>query len=163
MAQQVKSTKKRVHSLGPCISHVYKWQLHRYSRIHSRTIKQRFHSLVEKGSLTRRKYSAAKHEKAQTHDYTFYTTYTALAKGYPMNGHQFSNNHDLPELFAQLGLDSSTEGINSFIQHQAPLPAGIYLADAKYWSSGQASFIREAQTLDSDWCEAVDRLNVMLH
>jgi len=36
------------------------------------------------------------------------------------------------------------------------------LAEAPFWSSGQAAFISEALSADSDWAEMVDQLNTCL-
>lgn len=70
--------------------------------------------------------------------------------------------HNLVSLFAQLGLDNSQIGIESFIRDHQGLDANTKIQDAQFWTLGQASFIDEAIAQDSDWCEVVDVLNSML-
>lgn len=70
--------------------------------------------------------------------------------------------HSFSELFKQLGLGSSHEEIEVFLREYAPLPVGMLLSDAPFWSSAQAAFLREARESDSDWSEVVDALNVAL-
>lgn len=70
-------------------------------------------------------------------------------------------NHPFSELFEQLGLDASHEGIAQFISsHQ--LPAEVELVDAPFWSPTQAEFLKEGWQADSDWAEVIDQLNVSL-
>jgi hypothetical protein len=71
-------------------------------------------------------------------------------------------NHNLSELFQQLGLNSSQQGIDSFVNQYSGLSATTALKDAHFWSASQASFIDEAIIQDSDWSEAVDELNARL-
>lgn len=70
--------------------------------------------------------------------------------------------HPLKELFKQLGLPDEAEAIDSFIATHSPLAADIALADAPFWSSGQAAFLHEEILEDADWAEIVDHLNVAL-
>ena len=70
--------------------------------------------------------------------------------------------HSFSELFKQLGLGSSHEEIEGFLREHVPLPTGILLSDAPFWSPAQAAFLREARESDSDWSEVVDALNVAL-
>ena len=42
------------------------------------------------------------------------------------------------------------------------IPENQALADADFWSSGQAQFLQEAIQLDSDWSEVVDTLDALL-
>lgn len=74
-----------------------------------------------------------------------------------------SSTHTLSELFAQLGLDNSPQAIDQFIAQHQPLPEGMKLADAPFWSAGQSQFLREELHDDADWAELVDQLNVRLH
>ena len=71
--------------------------------------------------------------------------------------------HRFPELFAQLGLDADLDAIRSFIATHAPLPGDVLLEDAPFWTPAQARLLREALTVDADWAEVVDRLNLALH
>ena len=70
--------------------------------------------------------------------------------------------HNLVSLFSQLGLDSTDEAIDSFISRNNPLPANVELHKADFWSSSQASFLKQAKDEDADWAEIVDQLDVLL-
>jgi len=70
--------------------------------------------------------------------------------------------HTVQTLFCQLGLADSTEQIHAFTELHRPLPSNICLAEANFWNEAQASFLAEAIADDSDWCEAVDKLNCLL-
>jgi len=69
--------------------------------------------------------------------------------------------HPFHELFKQLGLDASPEGIKTFLMEHT-LSGDVALCDAPFWSPIQAEFLRSAQEADSDWSEVVDALNVSL-
>lgn len=70
--------------------------------------------------------------------------------------------HTMTSLFDQLGLDSSDEGIKSFIKaHQ--LPPETKITAATFWSDGQRQFIKESYQNDADWIPVVDDLNAQLH
>jgi hypothetical protein len=71
-------------------------------------------------------------------------------------------DHSLPNLFRQLGLPSTQADIDSFIAEHRPLAGEIRLADAPFWTSGQAQFLREEIGEDAEWAEIVDQLNVLL-
>lgn len=73
-----------------------------------------------------------------------------------------TTRHDLPALFAQLGLQNTPEAIRTFIQHHRPLDGSILLRDAPFWSPAQAAMIRESFGQDSDWALVVDELNTQL-
>jgi uncharacterized protein involved in type VI secretion and phage assembly len=73
-----------------------------------------------------------------------------------------TNNHSIASLFDQLGLDSTEQAIQDFISRNSPLPAGVELYDADFWSSAQASFLKQAKDEDADWAEIVDHLDAML-
>lgn len=70
--------------------------------------------------------------------------------------------HDLPSLFAQLGLDNDPASIDAFISTHSPLPEDCVLAEASFWNKAQAAFLREEIREDADWAEIVDQLNLML-
>ena len=70
--------------------------------------------------------------------------------------------HRFTELFAQLGLPPDDQTIRQFIAAHSPLAADIVLADAPFWTAGQAAFLREEISRDADWAELVDQLNVAL-
>ncbi|MDM0047153.1 DUF2789 domain-containing protein [Variovorax dokdonensis] len=71
-------------------------------------------------------------------------------------------NHDLKDLFEQLGLPSAPGDIDAFIGKHRPLDDGVALADAPFWTEAQAQFLREEINEDADWAEMVDQLNVRL-
>ena len=70
--------------------------------------------------------------------------------------------HGFTDLFAQLGLPNDASSIRQFIQTHAPLNSSIRLEDAQFWSTAQASLLKEELLGDSDWAEVVDRLNLAL-
>jgi hypothetical protein len=71
--------------------------------------------------------------------------------------------YDLKLLFEQLGLPSGGEEIERFIMLHSPLPQGMGIAEAPFWTAAQARLLCEELLEDADWCEAVDQLNVRLH
>ncbi|MDE3010897.1 MAG: DUF2789 domain-containing protein [Pseudomonadota bacterium] len=71
-------------------------------------------------------------------------------------------NHDLCELFRQLGLPGTPEGVDAFIAQHRPLSAATVLPDAGFWSASQAAFLREALSADADWVVAVEHLDARL-
>lgn len=71
--------------------------------------------------------------------------------------------HRFSDLFAQLGLASDTASIVAFIEQHRPIPGDVALADAPFWSTAQAQFLREQLGADADWAEKVDALNLALH
>ncbi|GAB3761747.1 DUF2789 domain-containing protein [Ramlibacter monticola] len=73
-----------------------------------------------------------------------------------------ASNHTLKDLFGQLGLPDSPEDIEGFISMHRPLDGGVRLADAPFWTSSQAIFLREELNEDADWAELVDQLNLRL-
>lgn len=70
--------------------------------------------------------------------------------------------HDLPALFAQLGLPHDTASIDRFIEAHRPLPLTVRLHEAAFWSPAQAAALREMLRDDSDWAVVVDNLNTRL-
>ncbi|MBV8122754.1 MAG: DUF2789 domain-containing protein [Burkholderiaceae bacterium] len=72
-------------------------------------------------------------------------------------------HHRLEDLFAQLGLASSTQGIEAFLSTHAPIPADVPLADAPFWTEAQSKLLKEEMLGDADWAEVVDQLNLALH
>ncbi|MBV2128233.1 DUF2789 domain-containing protein [Arsukibacterium indicum] len=72
-----------------------------------------------------------------------------------------TSNHNMANLFMQLGLDNKPDAIKSFISRHK-LPGHVALADAPFWSAAQASFIRESLKEDADWAEIIDELNTQL-
>lgn len=70
--------------------------------------------------------------------------------------------HNMSNLFDQLGLPSDKEAIERFIDTHSPLASSVLLAEAPFWTSAQASFLREEIVEDADWAEVVDELNARL-
>ena len=70
--------------------------------------------------------------------------------------------HRLGDLFRQLGLPDDPAAIENFIAAHRPLPAGVALADASFWTPSQAQFLREEINDDADWAELVDSLGSLL-
>lgn len=70
--------------------------------------------------------------------------------------------HRFSELFSQLGLPADPAGIGGFLMEHSPLPDGVLLADASFWTPAQAALLREELLEDADWAEVVDRLNIAL-
>ena len=73
-----------------------------------------------------------------------------------------SSIHNMPELFAQLGLPSHAAEIEAFILKHKGVPPHVSLDQAEFWSSSQASFLRDALEQDSDWAEITDQLSALL-
>lgn len=70
--------------------------------------------------------------------------------------------HRFSELFAQLGLPTSSSDIEEFLRQHSPLAGDIILADAAFWTPAQTAFLREEWREDADWAEVVDQLNAAL-
>ena len=68
---------------------------------------------------------------------------------------------EMPQLFEQLGLDSSNLAIARFIKHHH-LPEGTKLQAAGFWSKSQRQFINDGLQQDADWCEVIDKLDALL-
>lgn len=67
--------------------------------------------------------------------------------------------HRFSEMFAQLGLPDSEEGIREFLVRHSPLPPEVRLEDAPFWTPSQAALLREELLEDADWAEVIDQLN----
>ncbi|SNY55164.1 Protein of unknown function [Arsukibacterium tuosuense] len=72
-----------------------------------------------------------------------------------------TSQHNMTNLFMQLGLDNEPDAIERFISRHK-LPGHVALADAPFWSQAQASFIRESLKEDADWAEIIDELSTQL-
>ncbi len=70
--------------------------------------------------------------------------------------------HSIASLFKQLGLDSTREAIDAFINTNGSLPGSVALHKADFWNTSQASFLKQAREEDADWVGIVDQLDVML-
>lgn len=67
----------------------------------------------------------------------------------------------MPQLFEQLGWESSNLAIALFIKHHH-LPDDMSLQAATFWSPSQRQFIKDSLQQDSDWSEIVDQLDARL-
>lgn len=66
------------------------------------------------------------------------------------------------DLFAQLGLPSSIDEIQQFIESNRPIPAHLPLHEAPFWSPSQAEFLRNNVRSDADWAIVTDALSAAL-
>ncbi|WP_367105610.1 DUF2789 family protein [uncultured Psychrobacter sp.] len=71
-------------------------------------------------------------------------------------------DYTMNDLFAQLGLDSSDEAIDNFIENNK-LAKEEALIDSNIWSDNQRMFLQEEWRKDAAWVEVIDELNVRLH
>lgn len=70
--------------------------------------------------------------------------------------------HSLNALFEQLGLPSSDDEIQAFMERHRPLTLSTSLADAAFWNPSQADFLRKAIAEDADWVRVVEEFDLML-
>lgn len=70
--------------------------------------------------------------------------------------------YSMSELFDQLGLDSSDEAIDHFIENNQ-LAKEEKLTEASIWNDNQRMFLQEEWEKDAAWVEVIDELNVRLH
>ena len=70
--------------------------------------------------------------------------------------------YSMNELFAQLGLDSSDDAINAFIEKNQ-LAKDETLIESDIWTESQRMFLQEEWEKDAAWVEVIDDLNVRLH
>ncbi len=70
--------------------------------------------------------------------------------------------HSMTSLFDQLGMDSSDQAIEIFIDDNRPLASNIELHEAEFWNASQASFLKQEIDEDADWAEIVDQLDALL-
>lgn len=74
-----------------------------------------------------------------------------------------TTNHDLGDLFDQLGLPSAPHEVNGFIRAHRPLPSDLALAQAPIWTPSQARFLAEQwRQDDGDWAILVDVLDARM-
>ncbi|MCH7370421.1 MULTISPECIES: DUF2789 domain-containing protein [Aeromonas] len=69
--------------------------------------------------------------------------------------------HDMPALFAQLGLANDASSVHRFI-HEYHLDSHTLLPEAEFWNPAQAGFLRDALSNDADWSATIDQLDVLL-
>lgn len=71
------------------------------------------------------------------------------------------SEYAMNNLFAQLGLDSSDDAINEFIEKNQ-LAAGESLKESKIWNDSQRTFLQEEWDKNSMWTQVIDDLNLLL-
>lgn len=70
-----------------------------------------------------------------------------------------SHLHRMSDLFAQLGLPTTPEAIQAFIETNRAQVAHVALPDAPFWTASQAAFLRDQVQNDADWAGVIDRLD----
>ena len=71
-------------------------------------------------------------------------------------------DYKINDLFAQLGLDSSDEAIDKFVEnHQLAKDEELIKSDI--WNDNQRMFLQEEWQKDAAWVEVIDDLNVRMH
>jgi hypothetical protein len=73
-----------------------------------------------------------------------------------------THSHDMPSLFAQLGLPSGDADIQNFIAEHRLVDSTTKLFDASFWSDSQAKFLRDQLKVDADWAVVIDSLDTSL-
>jgi hypothetical protein len=72
------------------------------------------------------------------------------------------SSHNITTLFDQLGLPSSDEAIEAFINEHRPLDPSMHLSKAPFWTPSQAQFLGEQTKADADWVMVIDKLDTSL-
>lgn len=72
------------------------------------------------------------------------------------------SQHDVTDLFEQLGLGSSPEEIKYFVKNHRHTQDSTSIHEASFWIASQSTFLKQAIEEDADWAELVDQLDVML-
>lgn len=67
----------------------------------------------------------------------------------------------MTNLFLQLGLDATPEGVAKFISEHR-LPGEVNVLDAEFWNDGQRQLLKELLCSDGEWALVVDQLNEAL-
>lgn len=67
----------------------------------------------------------------------------------------------MTNLFRQLGLDASADGISSFISKHN-LDPKTHITEASFWSDSQRALLIELLDSDADWAVVVDELSASL-
>ncbi|WP_435979110.1 DUF2789 family protein [Psychrobacter sp. DM4] len=71
-------------------------------------------------------------------------------------------DYTMNDLFAQLGLESSDEAIDIFVENNQ-LAKEEELISANVWTDSQRAFLQEEWKKDAAWVEVIDDLNVRMH
>ncbi len=70
--------------------------------------------------------------------------------------------HLVKDLFLQMGLSNDNSDIDIFVHENKGIPSSTPIWEADFWTRSQAAFLKESYDEDSDWVEAVDRLDALL-
>ena len=70
--------------------------------------------------------------------------------------------HSMNTLFQQLGMESSDDAIETFLEQHAPVPEDVQLHEADFWSESQAKTLKQLKDEDADWAIWVDELDTRL-
>ncbi|MCU7555837.1 DUF2789 domain-containing protein [Alteromonas sp. ASW11-19] len=75
----------------------------------------------------------------------------------------YTDQPTMQDLFVQLGLDSSDEAIDNFIEKHRGMNDSRHIEEAPFWNDSQSEFLKSALEDDAEWAEVIDQLNVQLH
>lgn len=67
--------------------------------------------------------------------------------------------HSVNALFEQLGMPSSDQAIDQFIAAHRPIPQGVHIHEARFWTTSQANVLKQLKDEDADWAIFVDELD----
>lgn len=90
------------------------------------------------------------------------TVYTLSTNEYIRESTMDLSNHNLSNLFAQLGIANSRLDIENFVKANKGISSELKLHQAPFWNESQSMFLCEAIAEDSDWSEIVDTLDTLL-
>ncbi|MCL1048519.1 DUF2789 domain-containing protein [Shewanella abyssi] len=68
---------------------------------------------------------------------------------------------DLEHLFQQLGLQSDSKAIESFVKKHT-IAEGQLIHHAEFWTVSQQHFLAEALAEDAQWSDLIDHLDTLL-
>ncbi|WP_422135689.1 DUF2789 family protein [Endozoicomonas sp. ALD040] len=71
-------------------------------------------------------------------------------------------HHTMNDLFDQLGLPSSDQEINAFIEEHKKMPHRVKIEHADFFSDSQQAFIQQAYNEDADWVVVIEHLDALL-
>ncbi|WOG28547.1 DUF2789 family protein [Endozoicomonas sp. 8E] len=71
-------------------------------------------------------------------------------------------HHTMNDLFDQLGLPSSDQEINAFIEEHKQMPRRVKIEQADFFSDSQQAFIQQAYNEDADWVVVIEHLDALL-
>ncbi|WP_018982025.1 DUF2789 family protein [Salinimonas chungwhensis] len=75
----------------------------------------------------------------------------------------YTEQPTMEDLFTQLGLDSSEEGMEAFIQKHKGMNNSRHIEEAPFWNESQVAFLKQAIDEDAQWVMLIDDLNAQLH